>query len=180
MANCQLGLGPKTWVSRGRSVVSFFDGKKPYKEIKPSASECLTLYPILRSFVLEAIPPIHDESVKLATRSCVRCCAVLDLLQRIGKDEHVTPQDLERAVRQRLESYQRAFGDNEWTPKFHFCILPMLLQRDGLLVSCWVHECKHRMLEYVCRSCRLIHCLFSILDFHQTHCRHPAFTWPSK
>ena len=157
---------PKDWVSRGRSAVSFFDGKKPYKEIKPSASECLTLYPILRSFVLEAIHQIHDESVKLAMRSFARCCAVLDLLQRIGKDEHVTPQVLERAIRQHLESYQKAFGDDEWTPKFHFCIhLPMLLQQHGLLVSCWVHERKHRMLEYICRSCRLIHCLFFILDF---------------
>lgn len=142
---------PKDWAARGRACIAFFDGKKSFKDIKPAASECLTLYPILRSFVLEAVPQIRDQNARLAIGSFVRCCAVLDLLQRIGKDERVMPDDLKRAIVEHLESYQKAFGDKDWTPKFHFCIhLPMLLQKHNLLVSCWVHERKHRMLEGVC------------------------------
>ena len=54
-------------------------------------------------------------------------------------------EDLLAAISAYLRTFQRLYGPDIMTPKFHYLLhLPHLLQRHSWLPSCWVHERKHK------------------------------------
>jgi hypothetical protein len=60
----------------------------------------------------------------------------------------VTPADLRRAIASHLEQYKQVYGEVAFIPKCHYTLhLPDMFQRHGFLVSCWVHERKHKEIK---------------------------------
>lgn len=72
-------------------------------------------------------------------------CQVLDILK--WQNEVGAVDRLRRAIQTHLRSRLATYGVARFQPKCHFSIhLPSLLARDRLL-SCWVHERKHKELK---------------------------------
>ena len=90
-----------------------------------------------------------DDAVdRVAAKSFLILCKILDLLSEGGKGKQVDPGKLEQLILQHLESFKSAHSADDMQPKFHFSIhLPALLRRHKLLVSCWCHERKHKQLK---------------------------------
>ena len=67
----------------------------------------------------------------------------------------VSPDQLQRSVHRFLDRYCEAIGADHMTPKFHWLLhFPFYLRHFGTLVSCYVHERKHRMLKRYCNDIR--------------------------
>ena len=116
------------------------------KEWKPSASEVLCTYSLIRLAVLDC--HLEDEHHKVAGTSFLLLCKILDLLSLIGKDLHVDHQKLAETILAHLQAFKNAYGEDSLVPKFHYSMhLPRLLHIHGLLLSCWVHERKHKTLK---------------------------------
>lgn len=137
---------PKDAKNRAEGTIKLFDGRKVAKDLKLQASEFLTAYPLIRVFIMEKLREgILDEEGVSASHAWLNLCKVLDLLQQVSREEVVSPQELQNAIVKHVDSFQRAHTAAEWTPKFHFsCHFGELLARHKMLLSCWVHERKHR------------------------------------
>lgn len=139
---------PKRVASAGLSDV--FGSKRAFnsrkaKIFKCTASEGLSLYPILGHFIL---------SVVLPSNRCIMQCraylALVDILDHLVEVPHdiITPPMLRRVIRTFLEYCIEANWRQHMHPKFHWLVhLPKMLERHGTLLTCWVHERKHRMIK---------------------------------
>ena len=57
-------------------------------------------------------------------------------------------EDLQRSIEKHLGLRLQAYGTPLSQPKVHYSLhLPLILKRDNQLVSCWVHERKHKTLK---------------------------------
>ena len=138
--------GPKEQASNLKAAVQAFEKAKTKDAWKPAASEVLCVYPLFRLLVLEA--SFDDAVDKLAAKSFLILCRILDLLSEGGKGQQVDPAKLQQLILQHLDTFKSAHRDDDMQPKFHFSIhLPELLRRHKLLVSCWTHERKHKQLK---------------------------------
>jgi len=120
--------------------------KKWYEDgrFKSSASEALSLYPLLAMFLFterEKAP----RRPEFAGVSCFLCiCSVIDALQRVARG-HCSPDRLAKELADFFTIFSLVFGAENWTPKFHFTShLPRMLKEHGTLLACFVHERKHR------------------------------------
>ena len=112
---------------------------------KGSASELLTLYPVLRHFVAHALG--KQPEIKLQSASLLNLCRVLDCLQAV-KMGVVSGADLRPAVLKHLRSFRKAYPEFNLKPKHHYAMhLAHLLETHQMLLSCFVHERKHRAIK---------------------------------
>ena len=117
------------------------------EDIKCSASECLSVYSVLRLFLLEAMQTQNLRAIRAECESYFRLCHVLDLLQQV-KLGKTTPRALEVAVVAHLSAFKDAYQDTRFLPKHHYSLhLCRMLHRHGTLVSCWCHERKHKEIK---------------------------------
>jgi len=138
--------GPKEQASNLKAAVQTFEKAKTKDAWKPAASEVLCIYPLFRLLVLQT--SFDDAVDRVAAKSFLILCKILDLLSEGGKGKQVDPGKLEQLILQHLESFKSAHSADDMQPKFHFSIhLPALLRRHKLLVSCWCHERKHKQLK---------------------------------
>ena len=115
------------------------------KHFKCQASDAMSMYSIIGCFIC---------AVYMAAGVCVnecqaymRLCDVLDLLVA-STHGCVTPKQLHDAVDEFLQACLLAGWQIYMHPKFHWCIhLAVQLKKFGLLLSCWVHERKHKMVK---------------------------------
>jgi hypothetical protein len=114
---------------------------------KCSASEGLSVYKLVLMWLVAAVIP--SGCAPKACQCYVFLCEVVDLLRATQRRDHsVQPRQLLEAIVRHLRSFQSAFGVEGWTPKFHMALhLPFMLQSHEHLLSCFVHERKHRLVK---------------------------------
>ncbi len=113
--------------------------------VSASASQCLGLYPVLREVL--KLQVIGDGA-----RGAVDCyyslCTILDLLRQANKPGAVSPSRLHRAIITHLRKYQEIYGSEAWFPKCHLAShLGRMLHQFHILLSCYVHERKHKEIK---------------------------------
>ena len=141
-----------------------------------SASELLTLVPVLlRFFAVVVLPLGACASEVLSIIACLESVELLHCVRRGIVSAHV----LERYMHKHAEAFLSAWGEEHWKPKHHYSLhLPLQLARFGTLLSCFMHERKHRLVKRYCASRRKtesyelsimedisVHALHSIVDF---------------
>jgi hypothetical protein len=141
------------WVlpkSKPMSLENLFSAKRQKsnreaKTFKCQASEVLAFLPILAIFV---------QNVVLKANHCVKECeallAVADLLAILQAIPHgcISPDLVRRKVSQIQDLYEACGWDMWMHSKFHWLVhLASHFQRFGILISCWVHERKHRIVK---------------------------------
>ena len=122
-----------------RAKASWDDGR-----FKCTASEALSLVPILGQFVEASVLTMANNVAKQHGASFMLLVKVLELIEGCARDA-TTPRELQHAIVAHLRSFRALYGV-EWMPiKFHLSLhLPMFLQRWGFLPNCFVLERKHR------------------------------------
>ena len=121
---------------------------KKTSPLKASASELLNFVPLLRLFVLLFVCGHVDSDTECKVHSFLLLVQVLDLLQIVARGGSTTAPELGAAIRRHLECHLKVHGDESWIPKMHMSMhLPEFLQRFGTLISCFVHERKHKLIK---------------------------------
>lgn len=138
---------PQNLRGRINDTLQPFKKKISPNEFKSSASQGLNAYPLVRMFLLSLDVPSMDDALKLAIKSFLKLCIVLDLLLSMNRGETVAGRDLEGAIHEHGEAFKRAHGEEHITPKFHYAqhLGPMAQTRD--LISCFTHERKHKEVK---------------------------------
>ena len=138
--------------SKAAGAKNIFESKKkPEDDVKSSASEALSAYPVIRVFINDLLrerPGIPKE-----VKNCLMCfimlCTVLDYLllaSRQNGDEYVN--GLRSAIIAHLSAFKNLYGEDLMPPKSHYALhLPQMLDRFGSLASCFVHERRHKELK---------------------------------
>ena len=134
---------PKRMSVTGKTV---FEKRSGSGELKCSASEGLSVYSVFRQY-LHTATLTSNSRVREAVDCYFALCDVLDLLRRVIQGS-VTSVELHAAIQNHLEKYKRTYGVDEWFPKLHYALhLGMMLEQHGCLISCFVHERKHKELK---------------------------------
>ena len=121
------------------------------KHFKCTASEGLTLYPILRHWCLAIL--IAAGACLAEAHSFVALATVLDLLLASRNGIEVAPQRLHDALLDWLNKHVAAYGVAFMKPKHHYSLhLPSVLRRVLYLCACWVHERHHRVVKRFVRN----------------------------
>lgn len=113
--------------------------------LKCSASEALSVYPVLVSFVQEVVVPLG--ACEREARSFLALGEVCDTLQCL-KLGSVSQERLREVIDRHLHLSQLAYGVEFWKPKMHMSLhLPEQLGQHGMLLSCFVHERRHKTIK---------------------------------
>ena len=115
------------------------------KYFKCTASEGISMFGIIACYVQSVF--MRAGMCMPECKAYIALCYVLDLLVVVARG-HVTYAQLNDAV----DVFLRACIDAGWRqnmhPKFHWTLhLVRELRRFGMLLTCWVHERKHRMVK---------------------------------
>ena len=123
-------------------------------EFKSSASEALAMYPVVRLFLQRLDSARVSDELRKARNSFYLLCEVLDCLSRAARGiASVTGVELHRAIVRHCRRYIDVYGEQEFPPKGHFALhLGAMLEHHGCLVSCWVHERRHKLLKRFANS----------------------------
>ena len=138
---------PQNLRGRINETLQLFKKKTSPNEFKSSASQGLNAYPLVRMFLLSLDVSSMDVALKLAVKSFLKLCIVLDLLLSTNRGESDTGRDLGGAIQQHCQAFKRAYGEDHITPKFHYAqhLGTMAATKD--LVSCFTHERKHKEVK---------------------------------
>ena len=122
--------------------------KSKGKEWKPSASEVLSVYPLLRQLILGRLDRTDDPSHSASLHGFLELLKILDCLSLINKGGTVDPANLHQRTTRYLQLFAASYGPEEMVPKFHYSLhLSAQLEQHGLLISCFTHERKHKSLK---------------------------------
>ena len=117
--------------------------KKAMESVKSSASEALSMYPILRSFCDELAT--KNAVILPALKSFYALCTVLELLKVVN--ETVDSGSLKNAIQTHLNLFQACYGP-DLLPKGHLSLhLPQQKVHHKQLLSCFVHERRHKEVK---------------------------------
>ena len=115
------------------------------EQFKATASEGLTLYPIVRQWCSSVLIPSGSTE---PAESFMALAAVLDLLCCSRNGVRVTPAQLNAAMLNWLHKHTHTYGDRFKKPKAHYALhLPAMLGHRKLLCACWVHERHHKVIK---------------------------------
>ena len=138
---------PKKWQTSGMTGRKVFEKRTSSSgDLKCSASELLSVYPVVRLMVLVNCPDFDNHEISIVVRSFLAGCQVLDLLTKTISNR-VTPAELESAIKTHCELRLLAHGPTKYQPKMHYVRhIPQYVSSHPRLLSCFVHERKHRTL----------------------------------
>ncbi len=142
-------VGTWTYPKKACNVKHLFDPNETRKYIEKeqfncSASELLTLVPILLCFFVRVAAPRGHAAAEVA--SIILCLNVVQLLMCTRKTGQVSAAQLYKTITDHLSSFLEAYGEDYWRPKHHYSLhLPRMLAFFGLLLACFVHERKHQL-----------------------------------
>ena len=142
-------LSSLTWPTKTRATGT--TGRKAFEKrtagsgsLAVSASEGLSLYPVLRSFIHEKLQ--NPDGCK-ALQSYLAICEVLDHLQSCRQGA-CDADALHSAVERHLSHRLVAHGPSSFQPKLHYSLhLSEQLRMHRVLIACWCHERKHKELK---------------------------------
>jgi hypothetical protein len=146
---CQTFQWPHRLASRSASGKSVFQKRaKTWDNLKCSASDALSVFGVLRAFLMMHVMPLDvGTDLKAACNSYFLVCKVLELLMRIPRG-NVSPNDLHFAIVSHMDAFKQVHGDASCVPKCHWALhLSAMLEQHGFLVSCFVHERKHKEIK---------------------------------
>ena len=105
---------------------------------KGSASEGLSLYPLIRSYLQHFRLFSHgDPEVVLATQSYLALAACLEELKKSMRSEADTDA-LALHIRTRLESFKVSFSQEHMVPKHHYTLhLPDFFTSGQIAIDAW-------------------------------------------
>ena len=114
--------------------------------LKCSASDILSLYPVIALYVQQILRPLGR--FKDQVDSFLALCDVLDILWSLNRGIHVAADILEAAIVNHFTLYQNAYGDLEWVWKHHGCLhLAQFLRKFGYLLALFTQERRHRIIK---------------------------------
>ena len=138
---------PKAYAS-GRDICKgSIQVRQRAKDVPPagSASELLSVGPVIRKWLIDVIQPTNLCRAQVA--SLLLCIDVMDLLLGVNTG-CISPTMLAYAMARHYAAHVVAYGYTIFVPKFHFMLhIPEQLDRFKLLVACWVHERKHKIIK---------------------------------
>jgi len=136
------------WPSYITSKVKMERVMKQGEEFKSTASEALSIYPVIRSFLQRYRMLEHDDiDVAICVQSFLAVCSLLDTLKSSMCGE-VNPEELHDKVVCHLCSFSAAYGECKFIPKHHYCLhLAQGAARHGILLSTFVHERRHKLVK---------------------------------
>ena len=123
---------------------------------KCSASEGLTLYPVLCKFFDSVLLPRFEgtpkyDAIAAQVQSYNDLCDVVDLLQLSKYGREVQPQLLDDKVTTWMQSHQHAYGTSLWYLKSHLTghLADTLRCRKQprILLACWALERHHKCIR---------------------------------
>ena len=122
-----------------------FKKNEPYKG---SASESLLAYMLIRSYLEDLnILEDPDHAVRKMAESFLALCKVLDVMV-MGMRQCISWQEVNNRVSAHLRLFKAAHGAGAMVPKHHFSLhLSDCLRRHGILLSCFVHERRHKLVK---------------------------------
>ena len=138
---------PHNLKNRRTEILHLFDKRSKPSDFKASASQCLTLYPLIRIFLLNHPLPVVDDGLRRCIRSFMKLCMVLDLLLAGNRGENMSADDLETAILAHCRCFLQAYGPEQTIPKFHYSLHLPGMAREKPLISCFTHERKHRQAK---------------------------------
>lgn len=118
--------------------------------LKCSASESLSMYGVLRLFLMLTVVPLValGSNVWKACHSFFCLAEVMDLLLVSRTTTCVRPESLHRVIVRHLDAFKVIYGEAKMLPKHHFTLhLADSLRAHTLLISCFTHERKHKLLK---------------------------------
>ena len=139
---------PKQLQSKGTTgskTLKGYDGG----DVKCSASEALAVYPCIRLMLMTLVPDDVPHDTTLAIVSFHALCGVLDLLQQDKKLGNVDPDTLHGAVERHVTFRIAAYGEDRQQPKVHWSLHLSSMKRLQPVLTCWVHERKHKEIKRV-------------------------------
>ena len=137
---------PKELQSRGVTGKGIF--RKVDDVIKSSASEALSIYPVIRFVIMEVTAGGQSPAVARAVRSFFALCQVLDQLKLCFGRKQASFKELRAAVQLHTQCPVDAYGAQNMQPKTHYAgHLASFLERGDRLLSCFVHERKHKEVK---------------------------------
>ena len=117
------------------------------KDIDPSgtASEFLSVGPVVRKWLQDVVKP---KRVCIAqVTSCLFAIQVTDLLLKVNTG-CISSRMLAHALAKHYAAHIIAYGYTLFKPKHHFMLhIPEQLQHFKFLISCFVHERKHKIVK---------------------------------
>ena len=115
------------------------------KHLKCQASDGLSMLPVL-AFFFGAVA-LQWGVCDGACLAVVALADIVDFIVAVPRG-NVTPEQIRCAVHKFLNLFTAAFGVTFLTPKFHWLLhFANHLHTFGTLLSCFVHERKHRMVK---------------------------------
>ena len=115
--------------------------------LRASASECLSLMPILAQYCQHLLDMRHGSGdLRLQLRCFLMLCRVLALISR-GPRLGINPDELRTAINNFIRNFVYLNTNEKLTPKWHFMQhLPDQIH-GGWLQNCFVHERKHKQIK---------------------------------
>lgn len=111
------------------------------KVLKATASECLSLFPVLAHFVQS----MNSTALQQHAAAFLLLVKVVEMIQASAR-KPVSADTLRCAIGAHLRSFKALYGEEAMTPKFHYSVhFPVYLERYGMLPSCYVLERKHKL-----------------------------------
>ena len=131
----------------GRNVFQKRSKDAKHEPLKCSASEALSVFSVFRHFLLVEVMPRACAHVKAACTSYISLCDVLEQLLRIPRGT-ASPASVRTAVQTHLRRFRAVYGEDAFVPKCHMAMhLADMFEQHGLLISCFVHERKHKEIK---------------------------------
>jgi len=133
------------------------EASRKAKHLKCTASEGLSMYSLIAFFMSTVVAP--TGLCPLALAAYFALADVIDLVIAIPR-KLATADMLRTSIERFLDACVAAGWRCYMTPKFHWLVhLPRELSRFNVLITCWVHERKHRMVK------RYAHDILNTKDF---------------
>ena len=141
--------------TRGAAVADLFSESRANastETFKAGASEVLLVYPLFRHFVVKLLSPSVAMSGPVS--SLLALCDVVDEVLRVKRGHGRRLALLIASIKKYLTVFVNTYSADLVRPKHHFLHhIPQQIERDGMLLDCWVHERKHQMVK---RSCNWV------------------------
>ena len=138
----RIGNGAAEVLSEKRAKSSWQDGT-----LKATASEGLSLVPVLAQFLDNLRRNADNEDLKRHAACFLQLASIIDSIQKSSRVA-IAAEGLQQEVGLYLKSFQELYGCEAMIPKFHFAMhLAGFLGRWGTLPNCYVLERKHKQVK---------------------------------
>jgi hypothetical protein len=108
----------------------------------------LCIYPLVRHFACIVILPNFDE-LRDEVASLCHCFAVIDKIQR-AKAGDIDASALGAAVDRHADAHEKAYGADNWKPKFHLAThIPEQVEKFDVVLDCFVVERSHLLPKMI-------------------------------